>query len=312
MRVIYFGSGRFAVPSLKALLAAGQDVRALVTQPDRPAGRGRKLRATPAKEAALAAGIEVFEPQDLRGFGAELRALRADVSVVASYGRLIPGPILAIPPRGSLNLHGSLLPLLRGAAPIQRALMEGHEESGVTLMLMDEGLDTGCILAQSKVPVADDDDAGSLEAKLAETAAELLVASLLPWGRGDLEPRAQDDALATEAPPITAAERVIDWSLPARRLHDRIRGLAPSPGAFTLLRGERLLILKTRVAEESSPFRPATAVVREGKLLAAAGSGLLELVTVKPAGKSAMSGAALAHGLRLSEFKMGEEDTHGG
>ncbi|MHB8780254.1 MAG: methionyl-tRNA formyltransferase [Candidatus Geothermincolia bacterium] len=312
MRVVYFASGRFALPSLQALLAAGHDVRALVTQPDRPAGRGRKLRATPAKEAALAAGIEVFEPQDLRGFEPELRALRPDVAVVASYGRLVPGPILAIPDRGSLNLHGSLLPLLRGAAPIQRALMEGHEESGVTLMLMDEGLDTGCILAQSKVPVADDDDAGSLEAKLADTAAELLVGSLPAWERGGLEPKAQDEALATEAPPITAGDRVIDWSLPARRLHDRIRGLAPSPGAFTLLGGERLLILKTRVVGEASPLRPATAVVREGRLLAAAGSGLLELVTVKPAGKGSMSGAALANGLRLSEFKVGEEETHGG
>jgi len=271
MRIIFMGTPDFAVPALEALLQAGYPVTAVVTQPDRPRGRGRKLLPGPVKKTAVEHGLPVLQPDRLLedSFLERLASLAPEVIVVAAFGRILPPVILRLPRLGCLNIHASLLPRYRGAAPIHRAVMNGERETGVSIMLMDEGLDTGAVLARRAVPIAADDCTGAVHDRLARLGAELLLETLPRWEAGEIVPQPQDHAAATYAPPLTGADEVIVWRRPAGEIVNQIRGLSPWPGARTSLDGRLLKIWR---AAFSADARPADAV--PGRVLGAGGDGL--------------------------------------
>ena len=230
-RIVFMGTPDFALPSLEALLPA-HDIVAVVTQPDRPAGRKKRLRQSPVKQLALGAGIPVLQPGRLRRDEAAIAALRdcaADVFVVVAYGQILPETVLAIPRAGAVNVHASLLPRWRGAAPIQAAIRAGDETSGITIMLLDAGLDTGPMLSRREIPLAADETGGSLHDKLAHVGAELLAETLPRWLAGDITPQAQHDDCATYAPRIKKADGEIDWTLPALEIERLVRALTLFP-----------------------------------------------------------------------------------
>ena len=295
------GSGAFAIPSFEALFVAGHDVAALVTQPDREKGRGRALAPPPVKPVAEARGVKVLQPQRVRDAEAQaaLRALAPDVQVVVAYGQLLPRAVIDIPRLGTVNVHASLLPRYRGAAPIAWAIARGETETGVTTMLLDEGLDTGPVLLRHPTPIAPDETAAELAPRLARLGAELLVETLREMQRGALRPEPQDPAQATLAPILRKEDGRIDWRQTAPALACRVRGFNPWPGAFTTWAGSRLGVWRAREA----PGRAAAAgeiLGREGDaLLVGCGSGTtLALTEVQPEGRKRMSGAAFALGAR--------------
>ncbi len=275
------------------------EVAAVVTNPDRPAGRKLEPRPPPVKLAAQRAGLDVLQPEKARdpSLAEHLERLHPDVATVVAYGKILPASLLAIPRRGFVNLHFSVLPAYRGAAPVQRALMDGVSETGASIMVLTEGMDEGPVLATETVTVESEETAGELGRRLASVGAELLVPTLAAYVRGDLEPVAQDEAGATYASKPSPEEARIDWSAPAATIHNLVRALNPSPVAWTTLRGARLRVLRTRQAadEELGPaeLAPDRAVV-------GAGGGALELVEVQPAGKRAMSGGDFVRGLRAA------------
>jgi len=298
-RIIYAGTPDFAVPALRALLHAGENVVAVYTQPDRPAGRGRKLTASPVKQAALEAGIPVFQPLSLRNdeAQAELAALAPDLMVVAAYGLLLPKVVLDMPTHGCVNLHASLLPRWRGAAPIQRAIESGDAETGITLMQMDVGLDTGDMLAKSACPITPQDTAQNLHDRLAEMGATLLMQRLPALLEGSLQGEAQDEALVTYAKKLDKAEAVLDWSLPASELARRVMAFNPWPVAETRWKGETLRIWRAQVVAGANPPQPPfdkggsetagriVATHREG-IDVATGEGMLRIQQLqRPGGK---------------------------
>ena len=300
VRVVFMGTPGFAVPVLEALVTP-YDLVGVVTQPDRPAGRGRKLAASPVKEAALARGAPLLQPTTLRSPEAleQLVAWRPDMIIVAAFGQLLRLEVLDLPPHGCLNIHGSLLPRYRGAAPIPAAILAGDEITGVTIMRMDEGLDTGPILSQAQQPIAPDDTTGSLTAKLADLGAELLLETLPRWLSGQIEPQIQDDTLATYCGGLRKADGHLDWSRSVRYLDRQIRACDPWPGAYTRWQGQRLKVLRARPHPGwCEDGQPGEVVETEAGLGVVTGEGLLELVEVQPAGKKPMPAAAFAHGQR--------------
>jgi len=303
MRIIFFGTPDFAVPSLRALLKAGETVVSAVTQPDRVRGRGHKLSQPPVKEYALSKGIPVLQPSTIRSseFFNTLRALRPDMIVVVAYGRIIPSQILSLPPQGCINVHASLLPKYRGAAPIQWAIVRGETETGVTTMLMDEGLDTGDILLVEKTEIPPEDNALTLGTRLSEKGAGLLITTIRGIESGTVGPIPQSGE-PTYAPIIKKDDGRIDWSLPALEIFNLVRGMYPWPGAFCDLRGERITIIKTMVIDHTTEGAPGRIVKIAGnEMHVAAGEGALSIVEVKPEGKKIMTGAAFAHGRHLRE-----------
>lgn len=244
MRIIFMGTPETAVPTLERLLQVDHQVEAVITQPDRPVGRGRKWTPPPVKRAAMQYGLRVVQPEKINTD--EMRALfesiAPDVVVVVAYGKILPPWLLRIPRRGCINVHFSLLPKYRGAAPVNWAIARGETETGVTTMLMDEGLDTGPILLQRRCPIGPEETAPELARRLAQLGAELLIETLERWERGELTPRPQDDAQASYAPRLKRDDGRIDWSLRAIEIHNRIRGFQPWPGAWTTLRGARLIL----------------------------------------------------------------------
>jgi len=286
------GTPQFAVPSLERVAAGPHRVVAVVTQPDRPAGRGQKLRESPIKRSAVAFGIPVLQPAKVRSgeLADELRRLEPDLGVVVAYGRILPADVLAIPRLGTINAHASLLPHLRGAAPIQRALMAGDRESGVTIMQINEQMDAGDVLLAHPVEINSDDDAASLGAKLAETAAELLAVALDGLAADVLRATPQDHAAATYAPPLERAESAIDWSLPAGVIERRIRALRPEPGAFTLHDGLRLKVLRAALAKNTEVAPPGTVNLGAGDdVTVACGREAIRIVEVQPEGGRPMA-----------------------
>ena len=304
LNVVFLGSGPLGVPTLRAL-AEAPDVAVLlvVTQPDRPAGRGLKPQPTPIKVLAEELGLPVFQPERINREVERIRALQPDVLVVAAYGQILSKALLDVPRLGSVNLHASLLPKYRGAAPIQWALLSGETVTGVTTFLMDEGLDTGPILLQREVPIDEDDTAGTLEAKLAEIGAELMLETLRGLAQGTLTPKPQDDSQATYAPKIKKEQSKIDWTKSARELFNLIRAMEPSPGAYTFYRGRRLKVRWGRVVDEEAQRGEPGEVIAlgaEGPVVQT-GRGLLELLKVQPEGRKVLSGRDFLHGYRVRE-----------
>lgn len=293
MRLVFFGTPDFAVPALRALMGEGFDVAAVVTQPDRPQGRSRSRRIPPpVKDVATAEGIAVLQPDRPadRAFVDALRTFSPDLGVVIAYGHILKPELLALPTRGMINVHASLLPALRGAAPIQHAVMQGFEETGVTIMQMDAGMDTGPILHQVPTPVATDETGGELEVRLAELGALALVEALALMEAGAVTPRAQDDARASYAPKLTADGARITWTADAGTIARRLRGLDPRPGAWTELRDRRVKLFGPRPAG-GAPLSaaPGEIVETDPALLVATGDGLLQILDVQPEGKARLS-----------------------
>jgi methionyl-tRNA formyltransferase len=300
LRVVFMGTPDFAVPALSALLAAdGIEVVAVYSQPPRQAGRGKRLRLTPIHAAALAHDIPVYTPASLKSAEAqaEFGALDADAAVVVAYGLILPAAILQAPRLGCFNLHGSLLPRWRGAAPIQRALMAGDPVTGVCIMAMDEGLDTGAVLLRAEQPIAADVTAGALADQLAELGAPMMVEALRRAAGGQLQVRAQPDTGATYAKKIDKSKARIDWHCPAVELDRLIRGLSPSPGAWCEWQGARIRVLLAR--PENGPEGAVPGTVLDENLLIACGSGALRLLRLQRSGRQAMASADFQRGSQL-------------
>jgi methionyl-tRNA formyltransferase len=303
MRVVFLGSGSFAIPSLEALLAAGHDVAAVVTQPDREKGRGRALAPPPLKPVAAARGLKILQPRRVRepDSVAALQALAPEIQVVVAYGQILPRRVIDVAPRGTVNVHASLLPRYRGAAPVQWAIVNGEAETGVTTMLIDEGLDTGPLLLAEATPIGTEETADVLEARLALIGGDLLVRTLQGLREGAVVPRPQDAARATLAPLIKKEDGLIDWTLDAQAIARRVRGFHPWPGAHTLRQGHGLRVLRAR-AETARAAVPGTllAVDRDGLVVAAREGTALRLLEVQPESRKPMPAAAYAAGARLA------------
>jgi methionyl-tRNA formyltransferase len=302
MRVIFMGTPAFAVASLERVLRDGHQVAAVVTRPDRPAGRGQAMAPSPVKVAAMRAGLSLLQPASLKPPEAQaaLAALRPDALLVVAFGQILPASLLALPRHGCINVHASLLPRYRGAAPIAWALIRGEQVTGITIIRMTERVDAGPILVQRAEPVRDDDTAGTLGERLSALGAEVLVEALALVDRGEARPVPQDEAAATSAPKLTAADQRLDWTEGAVALRNRVRGLTPEPGALTVLAGETLKVLAAAAQEGEAGAPPGVLVaVERGGPVVATGRGRLRLLMVQPGGKRPMEGAAFARGRRL-------------
>ena len=312
MRIVFMGTPDFAVQSLDALVQAGHIVAAVITQPDRPKGRGNKLAFSEVKTRALKLGLLVYQPTNVKdaAFLELLKSFEADVIVVVAYGRILPQEILDLPKYGCINVHGSLLPAYRGAAPIQRAVLDGCRESGVTIMQMDAGMDTGDILMQGSVPIGEEDTSGTMFEKLAVLGGELLVKTLDALAEGTLEPRKQAEEQATYAARILKEDEAIDWNKPAHEIFCQIRGLAPAPGAYTMWNGGRLKIWKSRIQERESGKMPGTVVaVGKDSFTVQTGQGCLEILELQPAGKKSMTARDFGNGMGVvPDTHLGEID----
>lgn len=309
MRIVFMGTPDFALPALEKLVEKGHEIAAVVTQPDKPTGRGRMLAPPPVKKLAESLGLAVIQPASLKkeGIDRKLRSLRPDAIVVAAFGQLLPRSVLDIPPLGCINIHPSLLPKHRGSSPIAGAILAGEDLTGVTIMLMDEGWDTGAILSQRTVPIGPDETTADLEKRLAQVGADLLVETLPRWAAGQIRPRAQDQASATYTRPITREDGRIDWRRPAVELSRRCRAFNPWPGCYTGLEGRLLKIWR---AQAQAGWRGAGAVgevIEVGaaepgrarkRIGVATGEGLLLLDEVQLEGSRAMPVEQLARGRR--------------
>lgn len=298
MRIVFMGTPDFAVGALQALIEAGHQVAAVVTQPDKPKGRGKELQMTPVKACAVAHDIPVFQPVKIKEpeAVAVLRGYQADIFVVAAFGQILSEEILAMPKYGCINIHASLLPKYRGAGPIQWAIIDGEKKTGVTIMQMEKGLDTGDMLMQTEVEITPRETADTLHDKLAEAGARLIVEALPKIEAGQVTPRKQNDAESCYAKMLTKSMGRIDWSMEAEKLDCLIRGLISWPGASTLLRGKTLKIWEEEPADAAS-FEAQTAAKEPGTVLAVekdafyvqTGSGTLKVTEVQPEGKRRMA-----------------------
>ena len=300
LTIVFMGTPDFAVPSLQALLAGPDRVAAVVCQPDRARGRGRKVSPPPVKVVAEQAGLPVLQPDSVRtpDFIKTLRAYAPDLLVVVAYGRILPEPLLRLAPLGAINVHGSLLPRHRGAAPIQWAIINGDEETGITIMQLDEGMDTGPVLLSVSTPIGPEDTAGALFARLAELGGRTLAAALDRLRRGELVPVPQDHDRATLAPMLTKEKGHLDWHRPATELHCLIRGLDPWPSAYTFLDGRRLRLFRPEVVPTPADLAPGTIRCADSTgLLVATGADSLRLREVQPEGRKRMPVSACLNGL---------------
>jgi methionyl-tRNA formyltransferase len=301
-RLVFMGTPDFAVPVLKKLLKNQEQVVAVFTQPDRPKGRGRRPAQSPVKETALARGLPIVQPNSLKdpAVGESLSALLPDLLVVVAYGRILPQNILDIPAWGSINVHASLLPKFRGAAPIQWAILSGEQETGITTMRLDAGLDTGDVLLQERVPISTLDTAQTLHDRLADLGADLLVRTLRALRAGTLHSEPQDSGAATYAPPLKKSQGRIDWRLPARELDCLVRGLTPWPRAFTLLHGKRLILHRVQPLEVGLPGEPGTILsLKDDAIQVLTGQGALALMEVQLEGHRRLTGGDFLKGFPL-------------
>ncbi|MGH7558523.1 MAG: methionyl-tRNA formyltransferase [Gemmatimonadota bacterium] len=300
MRIVFWGSPEFAVPTLDGLLDSRHEVVGVVSQPVRPKGRGREVEPTPVAHRAESAGLPVLTPAKPRGeaFLGELRRLDADVFVVAAYGEILPVEILGMPPHGALNVHASLLPAYRGAAPVTQALLDGRTNTGITIMRMEAGLDTGPICLQAEEPIGPDDTAGLLTGRLAELGARLAVEALDRLESGTLIETPQDHAQASHAGKIDPQDARLDWDLPSAALERAVRAYDPWPGAWTTWRRERLKVFRLGIVPPpvDGSVEPGTLLEVEAESVVKTGDGAVRLVLVQPAGGRRMSGREWARG----------------
>jgi methionyl-tRNA formyltransferase len=303
LRVVFFGTPAFAVPTLQKLLESRHPVVGVVTQPDRPRGRGQQVSDAPVKALAVERGLPLLQPPRLKdpAFAAALREWRPDVGVVAAYGKIIPDDILALPRLGMINVHASLLPKYRGAAPIQRAIIDGEAVTGVTIMRVETLLDAGAMLAKATRPIGPGDTSDIVERDLARLGADLLLQVLEQIAAGSEQEERQDFMLATFAPRLTKEEGVLDWSLPAAYIHNRVRGLHPWPHASTHLDGGRIILLKTRVDDGTTGAPPGTIleVSADAIHVATGHGGRIAIEQLQPEGRRPMSAREFAAGHRL-------------
>ncbi|SFI29904.1 methionyl-tRNA formyltransferase [Paenibacillus sp. UNC496MF] len=304
MRIVFMGTPEFAVPSLEAILDAGHTVELVVTQPDRPKGRKKTLTPPPVKEAALLRGLPVEQPERLRGSetAARIAGLRPDLIVTAAYGQILPKAVLDVPRLGCINVHGSLLPRYRGGAPIQRAIINGETKSGVTIMYMAEGLDTGDMISVVEVPIAETDTSGSLFEKLTAAGAKLLAETLPAIEAGTAKAVPQNHDEATYAPNLTRDDERIDWSRPARDVYNQVRGLSPMAGGFTVWNGEPFKVWGCEpVKRGNAAAAPGTVLAADERGIAVqTGADALLLTVIQPAGKKAMPASEWLKGARLA------------
>ena len=297
-RVVFMGTPQFAVPSLQTLIET-QEVVGVVTQPDRPAGRGRKLQPSPVKAAALQAGVPVYQPRSLRSEEAAglLHDWQPDVIVVAAFGQILRPHVLELPPKGCINVHASLLPRWRGASPIQHAILAGDTQTGITLMQMDEGLDTGPIYIQEPTPISESDTSETVHDRLAKLGAEMVGRYLDEILQGRIAAKTQDDDLATYAPMIKKEAGLIDWQESAQAIDRQIRAMTPWPGAFSKWDGQTLKIVSARPIDGfSSTSPPGTVTVAGDDIVVQTGDGVLALDQVQLAGKKALNAEAFVRG----------------
>ncbi len=297
-RIVFMGSPDFAVPTLRTL-AAHYPVVGVVTQPDKAAGRGRKLTPPPVKVVAQELGLPLIQPRRLREEAAmaQLRAWQPDLIVVAAYGQILKPAVLDLPPFGCINVHASLLPRWRGASPIQHAILHGDAQTGITIMQMDPGMDTGPILRQRAIPITPDDTAATLSARLAALGADLLRETLPDYLAGRIQPQPQDDSQATYAPLLKKADGELDFTRPATYLARQVRAFHPWPGTFTTWKGQPFKVLAARAVDAPSPG-PGVHTIHQDYPAIGTSHGLLVLITVQPAGKKPLDGRAFLRGAR--------------
>ena len=311
MRVIFLGTPQFAVPSLEALVSAGHQVLGVFTQPDRPKGRGNQLGESPVKAAAQPLSLPIYQPERIRRPEAveQLRSLAADLMVVVGYGQIIPQSIIDLPLYGILNVHASLLPKYRGAAPIQWAIANGERQTGVTIMRIDAGLDTGDTLLKASVDIGPDERAPELSERLAILGADLLIEAIKQIERNCARYEKQDDSQATLAPILKKEDGRIDWRRPAQEIYNRLRGFDPWPGAYTAFRQQGLAIVRATPTETHNALKAGAVEVGKRDLLVGCGDNTaLQLTEVQPSGKKRMSAEAFINGYKpISGEQMGEE-----
>lgn len=304
MRVLFWGTPEFSLPCLHRLRAEGYEIAAVLTQPDRPSGRGKKMMPSPVKKWAQNYGLRVLQPENLKDpvLLSSLANLNADLYVVVAYGKILPPVLLHLPPLGCVNVHASLLPRYRGAAPIQRAIMAGEKLTGITIMRMDEGMDTGPILLQVPHPILPSDNGGALHDRLALLAARTLHEALEEWRHGRLHPVDQKEEETSYAPPLKKEEGLILWERPAPVLRHLIRALSPQPGAYTFWKGTRIKVLRAREEPDEGSALPPGTILAPGEegIRVATGSGSLSLLELQPEGRRLMDAAEFARGQRLS------------
>ena len=302
MEVIFLGTPAFAVPTLESLVPA-HHVKLVVTQPDRPKGRGQELAASPVKQAALRLGLPIYQPERVRRPEAQahLDVLKPEIMVVVGYGQIIPQSVIDIPPRGIVNVHASLLPKYRGAAPIQWAIVNGEKVTGVTTMQINAGLDTGDILLARETTIDPDETAVELSERLSRMGAELLGETLDGLSRAAIAPQKQDDSQASLAPILKKEDGVIHWTDSAAAIHNRIRGLLPWPGGYTRFRGQSLHIWRSRTTADRTALPPGHVVASPRFRVACGDGAVLDLIEVQLEGRKRMSAEAFANGQRLNE-----------
>lgn len=313
MRVVFMGTPEFAVPSLEALLKSDDQVVGIVTQPDRPKGRGQTLTPSPVKRVAQREQLPLLQPTKIKdpAFLAALAAWKPDLIAVAAFGRILPPTILNLPPRGCLNVHGSLLPKYRGAGPIQWAIMNGEKETGITTMLMDEGMDSGAILLQERLAISPDDTTQTLSPRLAELGWRLLLKTIAQLKAGTLVPSQQDHSRATLAPLLKKEDGVIDWTMSATAIANRIRGLTPWPGAHTFAGEDRWAIWRAMAMTEQVKELPGTVTqVTKDAIHVATGHGVLVLNELQPADRRRMAVSQYLAGHPISVGSMLGRSSH--
>lgn len=298
--IIFFGSPRFALPTLNLLIEKGEKISLVVTQPDKPKGRGKEVQPTEVKKLALEYGLPVIEPEKIRDrdFLNKIESLKPELAVVVAYGKILPKELLVIPKYGCINLHASLLPKYRGAAPIQWALINGETTTGVTTMLIDEGLDTGPIFLQKEVPIDEEDDALTLSEKLSNIGAALIYETIVKLREGKLSPIPQSGE-PSYAPQLRKEQGRIDWNLPARKIFNLVRGTYPWPSAYCFLRDERVKIIKTRVLDGIA--QPGLVLKAKEQLIVGTGEGLLDIILIQPEGKKVMTAREFVSGRKINE-----------
>ena len=305
MKILFMGTPDFALFSLRALVEAGENIIGVVTQPDKPKGRGYTLTPPPVKVYATEKGIPVYQPNTLRGeeFATLLSELSPDLIIVVAYGKILPANVLEFPKYGCINVHGSILPAYRGAAPMQRAIMEGQHETGITTMMMDVGLDTGDMLLVGKVTIKENDNFETIHDKLGECGAETLLRTLKELRAGNLTRTKQDDSFATYAAKIEKSDCLIDFTKSANEVHNQIRGLSPIPLAFTYTSdGKMLKVTATEVAKREGSLAPVGTVLSlaGGKIEVACGVGSIYILSVLPEGKKRMAAADFINGRKIA------------